>query len=109
MKTWPNWDEPGGGGSVTVRLAVPLLSPLAAVIVAAPAATPVTSPPLLTVAIVVSLDVQVTDCPVMTVPTESRSVALSCRVAPTWTVAGFGVTVTENNGPGGGGGDMATR
>src|ERR1041384_1246071 len=109
MKTWPNCDEPGGGGTVTVRLVVPLLLPLVAALVAAPAPTPGTRPALLKVAMVVSLDVQVTVSPVRTFPTESRGVAVSCSAAPTCTVAGFGVTVTENNARGGGGGDTATR
>src|ERR1041384_5994934 len=119
MKTWPNCDEPGGGGTVTVRLVVPLLLPLVPGIVPAagprPAPRPpppparVTSPPLLTVASVVSLDVQVTVSPVRTFPTESRGVAVSCSAAPTCTVAGFGVTVTENNAPGGGGGRSEER
>src|SRR3989442_12131011 len=42
--------EPGGGAGVTVTAAVPFLPSLVAVIVAAPAATPVTSPLPFTVA-----------------------------------------------------------
>jgi len=56
------------GGAVTVMLEVPVLPELVAVIVADPAATPVTTPAEFTVAAAALLVVHVTVCPVMTLP-----------------------------------------
>src|SRR5205814_1725395 len=88
-------DAAGPRAAVTVIVAVPLLPSLVAVIVAVPAVLPVTSPPALTRATVVSLDVQVTVRPVNTVPAESLVVAVSCAVAPTGRLAVAGLTVME--------------
>ena len=60
--------------------AVPLLPSLVAVIVTDPAATPVTSPLALTVAIAVLLLAQVTVRPDSALPAESFGVAVSCTV-----------------------------
>ena len=69
-----------------------------AVMVALPAATPVTRPLPFTVACaVLSLD-QVTTRPVSGVPPPSLGVAVSWTVLPTLTLAGAGVTVTEATG-----------
>jgi hypothetical protein len=57
-----------GGTAVTVMLEVPVLPELVAVIVAEPAATPVTTPLEFTVAAAALLVDQVTVCPVMTLP-----------------------------------------
>ena len=59
---------PGGGGVVTVTVAVPLCPSLVAVIVADPTATPVTSPVPLTVATPVALLTHVTTRPVNALP-----------------------------------------
>jgi hypothetical protein len=67
----------GGGGDVevTVTLAVPNFPAQAAVMVAEPAATPVTTPFAFTVAaVVLSLD-QLTLCPLITLPWASLTVA----------------------------------
>src|SRR5436309_3536725 len=88
----------GGGSAVTVIAAVPLFPSLVAVIVANPAAPPVTSPVALTAARAASLVAQVTDRPVSRLPAESRSVAVSCNVTPTKMLATAGVTVTVATG-----------
>ena len=98
----------GGGATVTVMAAVPGRPSLVAVMVAGPAATPVTSPLAETVATPLALVVHVTGRPVSTLPLASRSVAASCTVAPTCTLAGVGVTVTVATGGGGGGGGAVT-
>ena len=82
----------------TVRADVPLFPSLVAVIVAEPGARPVTSPLPETVAITVSLDVQVTTRPVSGVPFASVGDAASCTVEPTCTLAGDGVTATAATG-----------
>jgi hypothetical protein len=65
----------GGGDEVTVTLAVPNFPAQVAVIVAKPAATPVTTPFAFTIAAaVLSLD-QLTVCPLMTLPCASFTVA----------------------------------
>src|SRR5436190_2039755 len=84
-----------GAGAVTVMAAVPLFPPLLAVIVAEPAATPVTSPLADTVATPVLLLVQVTDCPARVLPAASFTTAASCVVAPVVTLAVAGFTVTD--------------
>src|SRR5439155_531641 len=86
------------GTIATVTLAVPLFPSLVAVIVADPAATPVTSPAADTVAIAVFELVHATARPVSTFPAASFSVALSCVVAPTKIFAAAGLTVTEATG-----------
>src|SRR5207249_3216957 len=88
----------GGGAGVTVIAAVPLLPSLVAVIVAEPAATPVTRPLLLTVATAVLLLDQVMTRPVSVLPAESLVTAESCRVAPTATLADAGFTVRDATG-----------
>src|SRR4029077_3874498 len=86
------------GAGVTVTLDVPLCPSLVAVMVAEPAATPVTSPLPFTVAADVLLLAQVTTRPVSGLPFASFGVAVSCTVCPTNTLAGDGVTVTEATG-----------
>src|SRR5436853_637675 len=83
-------------GCITVTADVPFLPSLVAVIVAEPAATPVTSPLPLTVATPVLLLDQVTTRPDNGVPFASFGVAVSCSVRPTVTVATVtSVTVTH--------------
>jgi len=82
----------------TVMADVPVLPPLAAVIVAEPAPTPATSPLPFTVATpVLPLD-QVTTRPVSGLPAESRGVAVSCTVCPTYRLPDGGLTVTDATG-----------
>ncbi|HYS59089.1 MAG TPA: hypothetical protein VEM27_00760, partial [Gemmatimonadales bacterium] len=57
-----------------------------------------TSPLLLTVAIVLSLDDQLIARPVKGLPLASRGVAVSCTVCPIATVPELGVTVTAATG-----------
>ena len=86
------------GGGVTVTLAVPLFPSLVAVIVAEPAATPVTTPLDDTVAIpVLELD-YVTARPVSTLLFASYAVAVSCTVCPTVTLGVAGETLTDATG-----------
>src|ERR1019366_2243956 len=66
-----------------------------ALMTAEPTATPVTSPVLLTVATAALLLCQVTVRPGTTLPSESRTVAVSCCVPCTTTTAGAGATVME--------------
>src|SRR2546425_1256206 len=97
MKTCPKLGVPGGW-EVTVMAEVPVLPSLVAVIVAGPAATPVTSPLPFTVAnAVASLD-QDTARPGRGVPLASLGVAVSWTVLPASTLAAAGVTVTEATG-----------
>src|ERR1041384_1382652 len=70
------------GTKVTVIVAVPLLPSLVAVMVAEPAAAPVTSPLLVTLATDVLLLAQLT-ARASGLPFASFGVALSCTVAPT--------------------------
>jgi hypothetical protein len=85
----------------TVMEDVPLCPSLVAVIVADPAATPLTKPLALTVAAELLLLDQVMDRPVSTLPLASFSVAVSCCVAPSFTVADAGLSVTVATGTGG--------
>ena len=101
----PNPIAPGNTGNGpedavrTVIDAVPLLPSLVAVIVTGPpAATPVTSPLPFTLAIVLSLDVQVITRPVNGLPLASLGVALSCTICPVATLAVAGATVTVATG-----------
>src|SRR5262245_12043120 len=91
-----------GGGVVTVMVADPSFPSLEAVITAAPAATPVTTPLAETVATAGSLDAHVTTRPVRVLPCASFVVAVSGPVAPTFTDNEPGVTVTVATGAGGG-------
>jgi hypothetical protein len=93
-----------GGAAVTVIVAAPVLPEDVAVIVAEPAATAVTTPLALTVAIEALLVDQVTVCPVIVFPFWSFTVALTEAVPPTTTelLAGETVTVVAT-GVGGGG------
>jgi len=85
------------GASVTVIEEVPVFVSLVAVIVAPPAATPVTRPFASTVAVAELLELHVTVRPVSTLLAASRSVAVSCCVGVTpstkLAVAGLSVTV----------------
>ena len=78
--------------------AVPLLPSALAVIVAEPAATAVTRPLPLTVAIVALLVAQLTGRPASGLPAESCGAAVSCRVAPACTLADAGLTATDATG-----------
>src|SRR6266851_4330886 len=86
------------GTLVTVTVAVPDLPSLVAVIVADPAATPVTNPLALTVATAGALLDQVTTRPLSVAPAASLVTAESCSVAPTSRPAGAGLTVTLATG-----------
>jgi len=92
-----------GGSAVTVIAAVPLFPSLVAVIVAAPTATPVTSPLPFTLAIPPLLDAHVTARPVRTVPALSLVTALSWTAWPAGTLAEAGLTATDATGAGAGG------
>src|SRR5436309_12874294 len=83
------------GTFVTVTAAVLLFVSLVAVIVAEPAAIPLTTPLLLTVATAVLLLAHVTTRPVSVLPAASWVTALKCRVAPTGRLAVVGLTVTD--------------
>src|SRR6266576_175414 len=87
--------QPGGGAGWTVIVAVPLCPSLVAAIVAEPAAMPVTSPLLLTVAAAVLLLDHVTARPDNVLPLASLGVAVSCTVLPAGTLAEAGETATE--------------
>src|SRR5207245_5297821 len=88
------------------RLVPPVTPPppacpsLTAVIVAAPGATPVTSPCSFTVATPAWLLDQVTARLLSTFPPASLSVAPSCTVCPTVTLAAPGTTATDATGAG---------
>ena len=83
---------------MTVMAEVPVLVSQVAVMVAEPAATPVTSPlPFTVAAAVLSLD-QVTTRPESGVPPASIGVAVSWVVLPASTLADAGDTVTEATG-----------
>src|SRR5438309_1217076 len=86
------------GTFATVTLAVPLCPSLVAVIVTAPAATPVTSPVADTVAIAAFELVQLITRPLSTLPAASLGVAVSCTVPPTYTFGAVGPTVTDATG-----------
>ena len=86
------------GTTFTVTAALPVLPSLVAVIVTAPAATPVTSPVAETVAVAGALDAQVIARPGSTVPPASFGLATSCALAPTSTSAVAGLITTEATG-----------
>jgi len=81
-----------------VRVAVPLLPSQAAVMIAVPAATAVTSPVPFTVATPALLLVHVTVRPVRTFPLASLGVAVSCAVRPISILAVAWLTVTDATG-----------
>src|SRR6266508_2018609 len=90
---------PPVGGAVTVTLALPLFPSLVAVIVAEPAATPVTSPlDAFTDAIEALLLDHITFRPVSVFPLASLSVALNGCVWLMEMVAAAGVTATVATG-----------
>src|SRR5438105_1879173 len=91
-------NAPPGDGAATVTTDVPLMPSAVAVIVAAPAAMPVTTPLPLAVATPAALVAQLTNRPLSTLPLASFSVALSCTVCPTATLAVAGLTVTDATG-----------
>src|SRR6266581_3152028 len=82
----------------TVTTAVPLCPSLVALIVAAPTATPITSPLADTVAAAVFELAHATTRPASTFPAASLVIALSCVVPPTKTFAAAGLTTTEATG-----------
>src|SRR2546422_625195 len=86
------------GTFVGVTADVPLFPSLVAVIVAAPAATPVTNPLALTVPTAALLVAQVTARPLRAVPFESLGVAVNWVVVPIAKLAAVGLTVTEATG-----------
>src|SRR5690349_7570128 len=80
---------------VTVTLALPLVPSLVAVIVVAPAATPVTRPfPFTAATALLPLD-QLIVRPDRGFPFASSGVAVSCSVWPTGTAADAGLTTTD--------------
>src|SRR5439155_13297291 len=88
----------GAGGAVTVIAAVPLLPSLVAVIVAEPAATPVTRPLVVTLAAAVLLLVHTIVRPESGLPFASFGVAVSCTAWPVCMLAVAGLTATEATG-----------
>src|SRR5438874_3237546 len=86
------------GAAVTVTSDVRLCPSVVAVMVAVPAATPVTSPLLFTRATAVLLLDLVLPRALSGFPLASFGVAVSCTVAPCCTLAGDGLTVTEATG-----------
>src|SRR3989441_4600266 len=99
MNTWLNSGLPGLG-AVTVIADAPLFPSEVAVMVAEPAARPVTSPVPLTRAIVLSPLDHVTTRPVSGFPFASFGVAVSCTVWPTCTLGDAGLTVSDATGSG---------
>src|SRR2546429_8729832 len=86
------------GTGLAATAALPVLPTLVAVIVTAPAATPVTTPLVDTVATVGALDAQVMTRPNNTFPAASVAVPVSCTLAPTNTVAAVGLIATAATG-----------
>ena len=87
-----------GPGTTTVTSAVPLFPSLVAVIVAAPAATPITSPLVVTVATDPLLVAHDTTRPDRALPPASFGVAVSWIVCPVSSAADPGLTVTDATG-----------
>jgi len=87
-------------GAVTVIADVPLFPSEVAVMVAEPAAHPVTSPVPFTGAIVLSPLDHVTTRPVSGLPFASFGVAVSCTVWPTCTLGDAGLTISDATGSG---------
>src|SRR5690348_14207708 len=94
--SWNRMVPPPDSG-VTVIAAVPLCPSLVAVIVAEPAAPPLTKPPL-TVATAALFVAHVITRPLSGLPLASLGVAANCTVCPTWTLAVAGLTVTDATG-----------
>src|SRR5437667_1050472 len=86
------------GTCVTVITEEPFCPSLVAVIVAEPAAFPLTTPLLLTVATAVLLLAHVTTRPLSVLPAASWGTAVYCWAAPTWRLADVGLTVTDATG-----------
>jgi hypothetical protein len=86
------------GTTTTVSADVSALPSLVAIMDAEPAATPVATPELVTVATPVFVDVQEMTRPVNVPPAESRVVAVNEAVPPTAILAVAGVTVTDATG-----------
>src|SRR6266853_1347448 len=86
------------GMGFTVTAALPVVPSLVAVIVTAPAATPVTSPVEETVAVAGALEAHVIARPESTVPAASFGLATTCTLAPTSTSAVAGLITTEATG-----------
>src|SRR5439155_193473 len=84
--------------AVTVSPPVPLCPSLVAVIMAAPAATPVTSPLPFTVATAGAVLAHVTTRPATAFPLASFGVAVSCTVCPTAILPDAGLTATVDTG-----------
>src|SRR6476620_9089019 len=93
----------GGVRGLTVMAAVALFPSLDAVIVALPAATPVTVPPLSTDAMFAFDDDQLTARPDSAFPAASRGVAFNFAVCPAMPSTVCGVTSTEATLAAGGG------
>src|SRR6184192_4171030 len=89
---------PGTGAGLTVITAAPLFPSDAAVIVAEPGATPVTSPLAFTFATDRLLLDQPIARPDSGLPFASLGVAANCTVCPACTVADAGVTATDATG-----------
>src|SRR5687768_14585111 len=89
-----------GGGAVTVATMLVDLPSLLAVIVAVPAATPWISPAAVTVAMEGADVPQVTVRSESSTPLASRSVAVTCTVAPTCIVGAFGASTIVATGDG---------
>src|SRR5438309_10562189 len=88
------------GTRLTVTAAPPVFPSLAAVIVADPAAAPVTRPLAETVATALLLDAQVISRPDSGRPFASSGVAVSWTFSPTWMAAVAGLTLTDATGTG---------
>src|SRR5262245_51349 len=88
-----------GGGGMIDTAAEPILPSLVAVMVTTPAATPVTRPFVLTVALVTSEDAHSTARPTSVLPVASTVCTPSCVVPPAGTAATTGVTRTVATGP----------
>src|SRR5258708_3844886 len=82
----------------TGRAGLPLFPPRVAVMGAAPTTSPLTSPPVETVATAALLVAHVTTRPVSRVPPASFGVAVSWTVCPGATLADAGLTVTVATG-----------
>ena len=91
-------DTTATGTGVTVTLALPVCPSLVAEIVATPSVTPVTTPVPETVAIAVLLERHATARSFASAPITSRTIAVSCTLAPWITELACGCTVTLPTG-----------
>jgi hypothetical protein len=91
-------DEPRPNGAATVTAADPVCPSLVAIMLALPTATPVTTPPEVTVATAVLSEDQDTDLPARTFPAASFVVAVACVVLPTPIVEDASDTATDATG-----------